>query len=210
MNADDIAAIVERFPLPEGVPDAVLNKRDLSEFFGCSLPTIDSWIMAGMPALSEGTNGRSWEFQASVAWAWKCNRDENDRTKSEQASAAIAAMRLALIGGRSGDSMRALPPKDRQQLYDVEAAYEKLKRERNQSLDRDETSQVFSDVYRIVRDTLGALPDTLERELMLDGKGVTKTIEACDALLEAIDARIKRFFSDRPEIKRDIRTDLFN
>ncbi len=54
----NVAALVARFPLPAGVPDAVLNKRELSDFFGISLPTLDAWIADGLPALVEGTNGR--------------------------------------------------------------------------------------------------------------------------------------------------------
>ena len=207
---DDIAALVAHFPLPEGVPDAVLNKRELADFFGVSLPTLDAWIADGLPALAEGTNGRQWEFQASAAWAWKCNRDEGEKIKSSQAQAAIAAMRLALIGGKSGNSIQSLAPKERQQLYDVEAAYERLKRERNQSLDRDEVNQVMTDLLRIVRDGVSALPDTLERIANLDGKGVDKAVDACDDLLEEMERSIKRFFDTRPIITREARTDLFN
>lgn len=214
MNADeDIAALVARFPLPDGVPDAVLNKRELSDFFAVSLPTLDAWIADGLPALAEGTNGRQWEFQASAAWAWKCARDEGEQLKRSEAQSAIAAMRLALIGGKSGNSIQSLPPKERQQLYDVEAAYERLRRERNQSLDRDEVSQVMSDLMRIVRDGVSALPDTLEREAGLDGKGVTSATDACDQVLDELEQRIVRFFADRPIITREDReerTDLFN
>jgi len=210
MDPHEIAALVARFPLPSGVPDAVLNKRELSDFFGISLPTLDAWIADGLPALVEGTNGRQYEFQASAAWAWKCNRDEGDRIKSTEAQAAIAAMRLALIGGKSGNSIQSLPPKERQQLYDVEAAYERLKRERYQSLDREEVNQVLNDLLRMVRDGISALPDTLERVATLDGKGVTASMEACDELLDELERVITRFFADRPEVTREERTDLFN
>lgn len=205
--SDDLIA---RYPLPEGVPDAVLNKRDLADFFGVSIPTLDAWISAGLPAMTEGTNGRSYEFQASVAWAWKCSRDDGEREKNTQAAAAIAAMRLALIGGKSGNSIQSLPPKERQQLYDVEASFEKLKRERNQSLDRDEVQQVLNDLLRIVRDGVSALPDTLERDANLDGKGVTVAMDRCDDLLSELERTIARFFSDRPVISRQDRKDLFN
>ncbi len=188
----------------------MLNKRELSDFFGISLPTLDAWIADGLPALVEGTNGRQWEFQASAAWAWKCGRDEGERIKSTEAQAAIAAMRLALIGGKSGNSIQSLAPKERQQLYDVEAAYERLKRERNQSLDRDEVNQVMTDLLRMVRDSVSTLPDTLERVANLDGRTVDKAIEACDNLLESLEQIIQRFFSDRPVITRETRTDLFN
>lgn len=210
MTDEDIAGLVARFPLPDGVPDAVLNKRELADFFGVSLPTLDAWVMDGLPPLIEGTNGRQWEFRASVAWAWKRSRDEVEQVKSTEAQAAIAAMRLALIGGKSGNSLQSLPPKERQQLYDVEASWEKLKRERNQSLDRDEVASVFSDLLRMVRDGVSSLPDSLERKLNLDGKGVDVAVEACDDMLEEMEAAIKRFFADRPQITREARTDLFN
>ena len=203
---DDIAALVARFPLPDGVPDAVLNKRELSDFFGVSLPTLDAWIADGLPALTEGTNGRSYAFQASVAYAWKCARDEGEILARTEAQAAIAAMRLVLIGGKSGNTMQSLPPKDRAQLYEVEATWEKLKRERNQSLDRDEVSQVMSDLLRMVRDGISALPDTLERVANLDGKAVDQTIIACDELLDELELVLAKFFSDRPIITRDDET----
>jgi phage terminase Nu1 subunit (DNA packaging protein) len=210
MDPHEIAALVARFPLPDGVPDAVLNKRELSDFFGISLPTLDAWIADGLPSRVEGTNGRQYEFQASTAWAWKCARDEGDRIKSTEAQAAIAAMRLALIGGKSGNSIQSLPPKERQQLYDVEAAYERLKRERYQSLDREEVNQVLNDLLRMIRDGISALPDTLERVANLDGKGVTASMEACDELLDELERVITRFFADRPIVTREERTDLFN
>lgn len=207
---DDIIDWLARFPLPEGVPDAVLNKQELSDFFGVSLPTLNAWVADGLPALSEGTNGRQWEFQASAAWAWKCGRDEGEKVKSTEAQAAIAAMRLALIGGKSGSSIQSLAPKERQQLYDVEASYERLKRERNQSLDRDEVAAVMADLLRMTRDGVSALPDTLERVVSLDGRGVTAAMGACDELLEELERSINRFFSDRKILSREARTDLFN
>lgn len=202
--------LTRRYPLPDGVPDAVLNKQELADFFGVSLPTLSAWISDGLPHLTEGTNGRQWEFQASIAWAWKCARDEGEREKNSQAQAAIAAMRLALIGGKSGSSIQSLPPKERQMLYDVEASFEKLKRERNQSLDRDETMAVFNDLMRIVRDGCSALPDTLEREASLDGKGVSVAVRVCDDFLGELERTIHRFFADRPIISREERRDLFN
>lgn len=54
---------VERFPLPAGVADAVLNKSQLARALAVSEPTIDRWVADGMPVLSAGTNGRSYEFQ---------------------------------------------------------------------------------------------------------------------------------------------------
>ena len=210
MTDAEITEMVARFPLPESVADVVLNKSELADFFAVSLPTLEAWIKAGLPWVSEGTNGRSWEFQASVAHAWRCARDEGDRLRSTEAQAAIAAMRLALVGGKVGDSLQSLPPKDRQQLYDVEAAYERLCRERNQSLDRDEVIVVMTKLLQIFRDSLQMLPDTLERKLGLDGKAADVAVEHCDNTLMVLEDTVEKFFSDRPITSRDVKRDLFN
>ena len=206
----ELDALVQRYPLPDGVPDAVLNKRELSEFFAVSVPTLDNWIRDGLPAKTEGTNGREWEFLASVAYAWKCSRDDGERLKAGEAQRAIEAMRLALVGGKAGDTIRALSARERKELYEVEVTHERLKRERNQSLDRDEVNAVLNDLLRIVRDGVSAFPDTLERVANLDGPAVASLIEACDELLEELARSIDRFFDDRPIVTREERKDLFN
>lgn len=210
MTDDEIAALVERFPLPEGAKDVVLNKDQLAKFFGHSVNTINVWIGDGMPALVEGTNGREWQFQWSACWSWRRAKDAAEQVRQSEVEEAYAAMRFALVGGKSGDSIRSLPPKERQQLYEVEASYEKLKRERNQSLDRDEVSSAMTDLLRIVRDSLSMLPDTLERKIGLDGKGVDAAVEHCDDILGELERAIAKFFADRPVITREARTDLFN
>jgi len=210
MSDFDIEKMVAAHPLPEGVPDAVLNKTELADFFAVSVPTIDAWQRAGMPANSDGTNGRAWEFQASHCWAWKQARDAEEVHRSAEAAAAIAAMRLQLIGGKAGDSIRSLSPKERQQLYAVEADYERLRRERNQSIDRDEVRQAFEDLLSLIRDAINAYPDRLERDAGLSGKAVEKATEYGDSLLDQLEKRIVEFFAARPLDERRDRPDLFN
>ncbi len=206
----DIEALVKAYPLPEGVPDAVLNKTEVAEFFQFSEPTIAAWIRDGMPFVEEGTNGRSYKFMASQCWAWRQSKKAGEEQQRSEARAAIEAMRLKLIGGEVGDTIRALPPKERQQLYDVEAAHLKLCRERNQTLQREDVSEVMTEVLRLCRDGVNQLPDVLEREVNLGPKAVAVAIQHCDTVLEELHRTMERYFADRPIVTREERVDLFN
>ena len=52
-----------------------LNKSQLARALNVSEPTVDRWIGDGMPVLSAGTNGRSYEFQLSECFAWRKARE---------------------------------------------------------------------------------------------------------------------------------------
>jgi hypothetical protein len=206
-----IKALIKRFPLPEGVPDAKLNKSDVAQFFGVSLPTIETWLRDGMPWVAEGTNGRAWEFQASQVWAWRQAIIASEETRSAEAQAAIEAMRLKLIGGQAGDTLRALPPKERQQIYDVELAHRRLMAESNRLIQRDVVLEHLQDLLSLTRDAVTSLSDRLEREANLNGKQI-EIVDAIGAdLLVQLKNRIVEFFAIRPVgERRSADRDLFN
>ena len=54
----------------------MLNKAGLAKEFDVSMTTIDSWIRRGMPYVSKGRNGRSWQFDLDECREWK-TRQEN-------------------------------------------------------------------------------------------------------------------------------------
>lgn len=207
----DQADLIKRFPLPDGVPDATLNKSEVAQFFGVSLPTVDAWLRDGMPWVAEGTNGRAWEFQASQVWAWRKAVIASEETRSAEAQAAIEAMRLKLIGGQAGDTLRALPPKERQQIYDVELAHRRLMAESNRLIQREIVLEHLQDLLSLTRDTVTSLSDRLDREAGLTGKQV-ETVDAIGAdLLVQLKHRIVEFFSVRPVgERRNADRDLFN
>lgn len=201
---------MQTYPLPEGVPDAVLNKREAAEFFGVSAPTLDAWTRMGMPALTEGTNGREWEFRASAIWAWKCARDDGERIRSEEAAEAIRVMRLKLLGGASGDSEMSLPAEERRKLYAVQNEHMRMLTAAGDLIRRDDVADGFAELMGLFRDGIGALPDALEREAGLDAKAVALAITAGDALLESMARKVEEFFAARPQGAVSGRVDLFN
>lgn len=174
---------VKKYPLPDGVPDAVLNKKQLATALNVTEPTIDRYIGRGMPVAEEGGNGRSYQFQLSDCYAWYCGqRDEQERQTAE-ADRAAQQMRLALLGGEAGDSERALPAKERAQIYEAEQRYLAAARERGRLIPVEKVVDLLESVFMTIRDAVDALPDRLEREAGLNGKQVDAAVVACDDML---------------------------
>lgn len=48
----------------------VLNRNDLSDFFGVALPTVDIWIRRGCPYVTKGGPGTPWEFNSADVAKW--------------------------------------------------------------------------------------------------------------------------------------------
>lgn len=207
--AKAIDDLIERYPLPDGVSDVVMNKQQCAEFLAVSLPTIDNYIRSGMPVKQEGTNGRSWELQASHVHAWRSADEEARKLREGEVRRAIETMRMRLVGGAAGSTIQALSPRERKELYEVEAAHEKLRRERAVSLHRDDVREAFETLMQLTRDTVTAFPDRAERELQLDGKTVDHLIDLCDDLLEDLARRIQSFFDSNPVKDDQARQDMF-
>ena len=210
LTAQEIAELVARYPLREGVPDAVLNRSELAEFFDVSALTITAWVNDGMPVLSKGGQGQAYEFQASACWAWKAARDRAEDLRSEAARSAIAAQRLALVGGGLGDSVESLPPKERREILAAQMAHEQWLAARNQLLRRDDVVDMLTAVFAIVRNGLEAMPDRIERVSAIDAKTVAELIVQCDATVDTIRLEIERWIAERPEKQQQPKSDLFD
>lgn len=181
-----------RHALPEGVADAVLNRSQIARALNVTEPTVDRMIDEGMPVAQEGGNGRAYEFQLSECWNWKCERDDAKRSADEQNERAVQQMRLALIGGTTGENERALSPKERGEIYDAEHKYMAAAAARGELIPRGNVIDMLEDVFATVRDALGTLPDRLQRECGLDGAQVESAIRACDDALNEMNRRLDK------------------
>ena len=194
----DISELVAKYPLPAGVPDNVLNRTDLADFFGVSANTIGAWISAGMPVESQGTNGQAYEFLPSKCWAWKSARDRSEAAARSAAQDTIAAMRLALTGGKAGDTIDALSPKEKQEAIAAAREHETFKRHRNELMVRADVEDLLENMFLLIRDASNTMPDALERANVIAGDDVETVIRLGDEMLEALRGQIMRFWSDRP------------
>jgi len=58
----------------------ILNRTQLSDVFGVSMPTIDDWVRKGCPVVSRGGRGREWQFNSAEVRGW---RDDDIRTERD-------------------------------------------------------------------------------------------------------------------------------
>lgn len=181
------------FALPSGAVDAVLNRAQLARALNKSEPTIDRYIADGMPCLTEGTNGRAWEFQLSACWAWLRRREHDDQVRTSQAEEAVQQMRLALVGGSDvDDETRTLSPKQRKEVYDAEQAFMMAAIARGDLVRRADVVDAFEQVFKTLRDAFTVLPDQLEREVGLTSKGMKLVIDHCDRALSEAERRVEQ------------------
>jgi phage terminase Nu1 subunit (DNA packaging protein) len=52
-------------------PGKKLNRADLADFFGVTLPTIEAWVRKGCPFIEKGGKGKGWVFSSSAVIHWR-------------------------------------------------------------------------------------------------------------------------------------------
>jgi phage terminase Nu1 subunit (DNA packaging protein) len=203
LTGREIEELVARFPLAAGVPDAVLNRSELADFFEVSMLTISNWITAGMPVKTKGGHGQAYELQLSECWAWKCARDRNEEMRSEQARAAIEAQRLNLVGGGMGETIEALDPKTRREIMAAQREFELLEAHRNRLMRREDVLELLNSVFGILQDTVDAMPDLVERqEGVLSATAADAVERIGDLLIENVRLKVERWIEERPVAPR--------
>jgi phage terminase Nu1 subunit (DNA packaging protein) len=63
----------------------VVNRAELAEINGVSMPTIDDWVKRGCPVGQRGGRGRAWQFNTAEVRNW---REDDIRAESSQATNA--------------------------------------------------------------------------------------------------------------------------
>lgn len=55
-----------------------VNRKQLADVFGISLPTVDAWVRSGCPFDQKGERGREWSFDTAdvMRWREKLARDD--------------------------------------------------------------------------------------------------------------------------------------
>nr|WP_223727783.1 terminase small subunit [Ensifer adhaerens] len=175
-----------------------MTQQELADAMDVSLPTIAAWISKGMPVKQKGGAGSAYELQLSHCFAWRQAQKANEDLRSEKVRQATQALRLALVGGSSGDTMAALDPKTRREIMAAQREHEMFERDRNQLMRRDDVRETFDVVFSLIRDQLNAAPDVIERKHALEPKLVHALIDICDDLVSGVKEAIDAFWRDRP------------
>ena len=48
-----------------------MNRAEVAEFYGASLPTIDAWVRKGCPYIEKGSRGRPYRFNLGEVMEWR-------------------------------------------------------------------------------------------------------------------------------------------
>lgn len=89
----------------------IVNRQELSEAMGVSLPTVDRWIRDGCPVKQRGAKGIPWEFDLAAVVTWWGDRQreaaagnaptdmEEAKRRKVAAEAEMAELELAKAKG---------------------------------------------------------------------------------------------------------------
>lgn len=175
--------LTTKFPLPEGVADAVMNRGQLARAFDKSENTIDKWRKSGMPCISEGTNGVGYEFQLSECWAWKLNVDDKARATQKAGDDAAAQLRMKFLGVDSEDSGANLSAAQKRELAQAEITWMQAAERRRSLIPLEDVVDLVESLMGQFRSALDGQPDWLEREFGLDGEQVARVQKFNDQIL---------------------------
>ncbi|MBT8169884.1 hypothetical protein [Falsiruegeria litorea] len=180
-------ALIERYPLPEGVIDTVVNKAQLEVGLGVSGTTISAWLRRAdnpLPFETAGANGRSYEFRLSIAFAWMKAMRADEESAKDASDAAVAQLGLALLGGESAaGAVGKMSLADQRRHIELEALRRVEAQNRKHLIRREDVVIGVEDIFAAIRDALDALPDRLARELGLEGRDLEKIEKSCDDVL---------------------------
>lgn len=179
------ADLVARFPLPDGVPDAIVNKFQLAQALDISQTTLDKYRHEDLPVLEAGSNGRGYRFRLSVCYAWVRRRRHDDLAARQTSEDAARQLRLALIGDDPSAERRAgLSPKEQRAILEAEVVYMQAARQRRELVPVEEVAAALTTVFAMMRDALDALPDQVARIAALDGRALEAVQAVCDETLD--------------------------
>lgn len=194
------AALVAAYPLPENVPDALVNKAQLEVGLGVSGTTISAWLRRAenpLPYETAGANGRSYQFRLSIAYAWMQAMRADEESAKAAGDAAAAQLSLALLGGESASGAPGkMSLADQRKLLELEALRRVEAQNRRDLIRRDDVVTGVEEVFAAIRDALDALPDRLARELGLEGRELEKIEKACDDVLTGAAQAVSEVIGD--------------
>jgi hypothetical protein len=188
----DLQAKLERHPLPGGVADADMNQDELAAALGTSVNTIGKWIKdPDFPIVEQGGAGKAYVLRLSHCYAWKMDRDDKDRARSEHNKQSIQKMQAMLLGLDMDDPQAQLSTKERKELNEADFAYSRAAQMRRQLVRLEEVTDLIESIFKIMRDGVEGLPDRLERELSLKPEEVTLVVQAGSDILKAMSEKIE-------------------
>lgn len=76
------------------VKGRIVGRQEIADIFGVSGPTVDAWMRAGAPYVTQGSKGISWEINTAEISEWLINKNVDEATGKVQADEATIDRRM--------------------------------------------------------------------------------------------------------------------
>lgn len=150
-----------------------LNKAQLAEIFGVSLPAVEGWIRRGCPVSKRGGKGAVYGFDLLAVAQWR-----------------FGGAGEAKEGGEV-DPER-MPAKERKDWYEGEKVRRALEVDAGKLVRADDVEIEFAALIKAFAGFLETLPFTLERESGLSADAVERLQIAIDGHRQALYERLTK------------------
>lgn len=199
---------ISDYPLPEGVPDGLLNKMQLCDAFKVTQPTIDDWKRKGMP-YKKDVGLRQPKYQLSVCWAWrKAYEAHKVQSVAEGKAIADAAAAKILNADAPNDPEAAGDPHLRKAWASAALGQMRVDQMRGELVRADRVREALDKIFEIVRKGISNIPDFAEGAFALDAEQVDDLQGKCDDTLAEMQAEMRAVFNPGASVHslKDART----
>jgi len=159
----------------------IVNRSELAEIFGKSLPTVSAWVARGCPVLERGAKGREWQFDTAAVADWIVGQ-------------AVAAA--------SGDTSKMDIEEARRRKLAAEATLAEMEVDQRGArvILVDDAVRLFGDQCATIRTHLIAMPSNWAPRLHR-----LKTVaEVFQVLTVAVHETLENLSADRPEYSQKL------
>lgn len=158
-----------------------LNRAQLARAMGVTPPTIDNWIADGMPVAEKGSNGRAYKFDLLACQSWRAGEEHRTAEEKRRQENLVRNQQLDLVGGDLGGSEMAMSPAKRRELWDEQAAWMRVAKERRELVPRAEVRERYEEAFKFLGHALQGLPDVLSRRCGLSPEALVEVQRTVDA-----------------------------
>lgn len=148
-----------------------LNKAQIAEIFGVSLPAVEGWIRRGCPVAKRGGKGTVYEFDLRAVAEWYYSRNAQPQ------------------GEVDPERMTA---KERKDWYEGEKVRRALEVDAGKLIQADEAAIEFAALIKAFTGFLETLPHILELECSLPTYVTERLQIACDSHRQALYERLTK------------------
>ena len=181
---DDLAVLLERYPLPEGMNDEPMSLDEMAQFLNLSTTSMGQLVKEpSFPVIERGGHGRPYRLRPSHCWAWNKARLDADHDRQRAAARNIELAQATFLGLDVEDGGEVLSAADRRKLAEADIMHNKAAQMRRQLVPLGEVLGMLESTFAVIRNGCENLPDRLERELALKPEEVAAVARAVNDTL---------------------------